>query len=124
MSGNFLSGLVIKYQHGFNLHLEASLDESNVTVYFVLSLSLSLSRSLSLSERCVQKDVYKVFKRKSTEPICTPRECKPSRRESINFKWKLDPHNPNRIDWHEVRTLSMRMSCTSALEKKKNNQKR
>ena len=59
--------------------------------------------------RDCRKDVYSALKRKSTEPICTLRECKPAQRESINFNWKrdcfysveeckVDAHNPNRID--------------------------
>ena len=69
--------------------------------------------------RLCQKDVYNALKRKSTELICTPRECKPARRESINFSWicdcfycgevcKVYPHNPNRIDWSGVRALPMK----------------
>ena len=69
--------------------------------------------------RDYQKDMYNALKRKTTEPICTPRECKPVQGESINFsckrdcfyckeECKVDPHNPKKIDWCEVRTLPMK----------------
>ena len=69
--------------------------------------------------RDYQKDMYNALKRKTTEPICTPRECKPAQGESINFsckrdcfyckeECKVDPHNPKKIDWCEVRTLPMK----------------
>ena len=72
-----------------------------------------------------QKDVYKALKRKSTEPVCTPREC--------SFKWKrdcfyygeeckVDLHNPNRIDWCEVRTLPMKDNILHGCLRKKDEQ--
>ena len=71
-----------------------------------------------------------------TEPICTPRECKPARQESINFNWKriistehycgeeckVNPHNPNRIDWCEVRTLPMKENIRHKCLRKKDEQ--
>ena len=84
--------------------------------------------------RDCQKDVYNALKRNSTEPsIWTPRECKPARRESIKFNWKhdcfyceeeckVDPHNPNRIAWCEVRTLPVKENILHECLRKKNEQ--
>ena len=77
--------------------------------------------------------MYNALKRKSTEPIYTPRECKPARRESINFNWKrdcfycgeeckVDPHNPHRIDWCEVRRLTMKENILHECLRKKDEQ--
>ena len=74
-----------------------------------------------------------VLKRKLTEPICTPRECKPAQKDSINFNWKCDcfyceekckvyPHNSNRIDWCEVRTLPMKENIRRECLRKKDEQ--
>ena len=84
--------------------------------------------------RDCQKDVYNALKRKSTEPsVWTLRECKPAPRESIKFNWKTDcfyneekckadPHNPNRIDWCEVRTLPLKENILHECLRKKNEQ--
>ena len=53
--------------------------------------------------------MYNALKRKTTEPICTPRECKLAQGESINFSCKRDCfYCKEKIDWCEVRTLPMK----------------
>ena len=61
---------LIDYSKGIgNSHLTSFLNENRDT------------RLIKIHRHC-QKDAYNALKKKSTEPICTPRECKPARRES------------------------------------------
>ena len=104
-----------------NNHLTSFLNENRDT-------------GLNKIHRDCQKDKYNALKRKLTEPsICTPRECKPARTESIKFNWKRDCfycgeeckvylHNPKRIDWCEVRTLPKKENILHKCLRKKNEQ--